>query len=254
MNLTAKLIPLALASAAALACAQTTTVPAQPSATTTPTDISPEIRTLLQMLHDRKATLKDFTAKIDNSVEHIAGDKEGTLGTVDYIDDSAAGGGGTKFSVHFTTDTEEGKPKYKHDRDIIFDGKTFTIVDYKVKSFHQQTPEKPANPNSFDSELPVPIGIPPATVAQDFNVTLLPSKDPNLATLRLVPRVKGRVEYTQLDLTIDKKLQLPIQVVSTAKGGDVTTIKFLDPQINTGKAKIASNAPPKDPGWTIEIK
>jgi hypothetical protein len=65
-----------------------------------------------------------------------------------------------------------------------------------------------------------------------------------------VPRAISKFDFKQLDITIDKKLELPIKLVQTAKGrqGDITTIKLTDIQPNTGKAKMQDLTPP--PGWT----
>jgi len=42
-----------------------------------------------------------------------------------------------------------------------------------------------------------------------------------------------------MDITIDKKLELPIQMAQEDKSGDITTIRVSEIKVNTGKAKVA---------------
>ncbi|MCL2646885.1 MAG: hypothetical protein FWD61_07740 [Phycisphaerales bacterium] len=247
---------------AAVACGQT--LPAKPAtqpatrSADVATPASPEARQILQRLHDRKATLKDFTAKVDYSVEHPAGDTDGNVGSVVYSDE-ALPPSAPKLAAIFTGDTEDGKPVRIHARTIALDGKALTIIDFNAKDFKQQKapPDKPFNPNSLDSPIPVPLGLDVEEVVKNFVVTVQPpasAADPNLESIRVVPRIKGKFDYKQLDITIDKKLMLPVKVVVRAVGGDVTTIKFSEPRVNTGKVEFPDTTPPKEAGWTIEIK
>jgi outer membrane lipoprotein-sorting protein len=211
--------------------------------------LAPEAREILQTLQDRKKTLKDFTARIDYSVEHISTDVDGKLGHVDYVD-SGAGGGTVQFSVDFTIDTVNGKPSHKRHSQIILDGKDLIAIDFDSKQF-SKSPSPPTN--SLESQIPLPIGLKVEDVTSNFNVEMRPAgKDANLPTLRLTPRLKGKFEYQQLDVTVDKKLQIPVKVIVYTNRGETTTIKFIDPDINSGKAKIITPIVP-DPaqGWTI---
>ena len=53
-----------------------------------PVTAAPEVREPLQMLRDRKDTLKDFAAKIDYNVKDPRGDATGKTGTVAYLMDA----------------------------------------------------------------------------------------------------------------------------------------------------------------------
>jgi len=253
MNRKFNIVPLLLLSA--VACAQTASVPPTPTTASTAPALDPEVRQILQQLHDRKATLKDFTAQIDYSVQHPAGDVDGAIGTAVYVDDGKL----SKLAVTFTHDTDEGKKVRVRKRHFILDGKAFTMVDFKGKEFKQQLapPEKQFNPNSLDAMIPVPIGIDVDEIAMNFEVTLLPPPPPadaNVHAISVVPRVKGRFDFKRLDLFIDKKLQLPVKVVHHAVGGDVTTMTFSEIKVNAGKVDFPSTVPPTEAGWTIEIK
>ena len=230
------------------ACAGGQTLPSENKAA----EITGDARKILQKLHDRKATLKDFTAKIDYSVLHPIGDTDGMIGTAVYVDDGTI----PKLAASFTHDTEEGKITRVRKRNFVLDGDAFTMIDFKGKEFKQQKalPGKPFKPNSLDAMIPVPIGLDVDEVIRNFLVTLQPSTDPNIEILRVVPREKEKYDYKQIDITIDKKLEIPVKIVVIATNDDITTVKFSDPQINTGKVDFPDTTPPKAPGWTIEIK
>jgi hypothetical protein len=217
--------------------------------------VAPEVRELLQLLHDRKDTLKDFTGKIDYSVTDKLGDTTGRRGTVDYVTDPLLG---PKFSADFTMNTTEGKPTLKYHVQFIFDGREFTIKDYgqnnNVRQFVRSTVlkpgDKPGSAVALNGAMPLPIGLDVDDVIRNFDAALLPSTDANLPVLKLVPRVKGRFDYVELDVTVDKKQQLPVKLVQTAANGSVTTITLTELDINKGQAKILDAATPASEGWT----
>ena len=245
---------------AAVACAQSTlpspgpaAAPAAPGpgaaaeGSTASTPLSPAARGVLTTLQDRKKTLKDFTANVDYSVEHVSTDVDGSLGTVDYVDTPA----GPEFSIAFVKDTLNGKTTHMHERHIIYDTKNLTTIDYQAKQYNQAPVSTSAG--SLESEVPIPIGVKVDDVTHNFNVVERPSTDPNEATLRLTPLVKGKFNYSQLDVTVDKKLEIPVKIVVYGTHGDVTTIKFTDIAINTGKAKMLDSKPPTGLEWTIHL-
>ena len=206
--------------------------------------VAPEIRELLKMLHDQKDMLKDFTGKIDYSVADKTGDVTGKRGTVDYVDDPVKG---PEYSADFTTNTTEGKPTLKYHVQFIFDGRDFTVKDFgksnDVRQFVRSRilPEgaKPGDAVSLNGAMTLPIGLDVEDVLRTFDVTQGVSKDANLGVLKLAPKVKGKFNYTQLEVTVDKKLQLPTTLAQTAPDGTVTTITLTDLDINSKKAKVA---------------
>jgi hypothetical protein len=236
---------------AGLAFGQTAAPASQPR-------MDPLAESTLQMLHDRRDTLKDFQAKVVYDVYHSrTDDHEGKTGTVDFLNDPA---NGPQFSVHFTEDTVEQKPVKRHEQDLVFDGRKLTVIDRRAMQYRQQdvlpAGAKPGDAVTLNGQITLPIGISPEDVAKNFEVTVEPSTDANTVVLKLVPRPEAKLnfEFKQLDLTVDKTLQLPIKIVRTDKKGDVTTVEFKDPTINTHKATMIDTTPPKDPGWEIDIK
>lgn len=216
--------------------------------------LSPEARDILKMLEARRDTLKDFTGKIDYSVFHPdLGDNTGKRGTVDFLVDPNKG---PNFTVDFTADTEDGKPRRAHHQQVIFDGQNVTTKDFPVKQFIRinvvPPGGKPGDATTLNGPMPLPVGIKVDEVEQNFNVTVLPGTTggPDHVTLRLAPKVASKFDFRQLEVTIDKKLQIPVKLVQTARNRDVTTITLTDIQLNTGKARMQDPNPPAGEGWT----
>ncbi len=212
----------------------------------------------LNMLHDRRDTLKDFQADVVYDVYHSrTDDHEGRTGKVDYLHDPATG---PQFSVHFIEDTADGKPVKRHEQDLVFDGTHVTMIDRRAMQYRRQDAlppgAKPGDAVTLKGLVPLPIGIKVEEITSNFTVTVTPSPDENHTVLKLIPlpETKADFEFKQLDLTVDKKLQLPVKIVRTDKKGDVTTVEFNNPQINTGKATMIDTTPPKGSGWDIDIK
>jgi hypothetical protein len=219
----------------------------------TPTSaITHDAREALKILEDRKNTLQDFTAKIDYAVLHPdLGETSGKRGTVDFLNDPNKG---PIFTVEFTADTDDlGKVKRAHKQQVIFDGQTVTTKDFPVKQFMRMNVlppgGKPGDAIALNGPLTLPIGIRVDDVAANFDVSVVKSDD-NATTLRLVPRTAGKFDFRELQITIDKKLELPVKVVQTAKNRDVTTIILTEVQPNTGKARMQDPNPPANEGWT----
>jgi hypothetical protein len=242
---------LAAITLAATVWGQTTAPASQPP-------IDPLAEGTLQMLHDRRETLKDFQAKVVYDVYHPdTDDHEGKRGTVDVVIDPA---NGPQFSVHFTDDTIDGKPVKRHLQDLVFDGRKLTLIDRRAMRFNQQDVlppgEKPGAADLLKSQVPLPIGIPPDEVRKNFEVSALPATDGTGVILTLVPRAEVRADFDfrEVQLTVNKQMQLPVKIVKTDKKGVVTTVEFQDPAINTGKSTMMDTTPPKEPGWDVDIK
>ncbi len=258
-----RIVPIILLLAAVPAYAQTvpTTAPAasEPAATA-PDDTSSEARAILDLLEKRGDTLKDFHGTLAYSVYHAKTDEaEANDGYIDYI---KAPTGGTRFSVRRSNIKLDGKiMKQNLELDMVFDGQWLTLIDPLKKIFRRiqvappVAPGQPApNVMKIDGPIPMPIGQKTADVIKEFQVQLLPTKDENLLQLKLTPRIKGKYDFSELDLTIDRRMQIPVKMVSTAPRGDVTTVEFHDLQINQDHAKIIDvKTPDQKDGWTVEI-
>jgi hypothetical protein len=250
----------AVAMAAGACAAQT--IPSIPPAPVTPVagpvgpvTAAPEVVDLLKMLHDRKDTLKDFVANINYNVKDTRDDETGEVGRISFLMDPAKG---PMFSVDFDKKTAGGTVKSIYHRQLIFDGKDLTIkelgIDGNGRTYARKTllppGAKPGDAVTLNGALPLPIGLDVNDVLQSFDVTLSPSTDPNLAVLKLVPRERKKFDYKQLEVTVDRKLQLPVKLLQTAMDDTETTIKLTAIEINTGKAKMLDPSTPAADGWT----
>jgi hypothetical protein len=252
------LTPILFAMLVAVARAQTTAPAPMPTIAPKaeipgpPPPLDSKVVPTLKMLQDRPATLKDFTGKVDYSVFHPRTlDTDGKRGMIDFLADPVTG---LLFTADFTEDTEGGLPVRKHHQQVIFDGKFVALKDFDVKQYTRNDVlppgAKPGDAISLSGDMPLPIGLKVDDVARNFEVTLLPSTDPNQTNLRLVPRIKDKFSFQKLDVTIDNMLQLPVKMVQTGLGdskAEVTTITLTELSINTGKAKMESTIPPA--GW-----
>ena len=82
---------------------------------------------------------------------------------------------------------------------------------------------KPGDAVTLNGEMTLPIGLDVEDVANNFTVTLEKSTDPNLAVLKLVPINKAKFSrYSQLEITVDKTLQLPVKLVQVSESVDTT--------------------------------
>jgi len=247
-------------SAAGQTSAPATEPAASEPAVSAPAEMDPVAREALKMLQDRKGTLKDFQAKVNYDVVHTkTEDREGKLGTVDYVMDSAAG---PTFSARFDIDTSEGVPIKKHRQDLVFDGTNVTVIDYAGKTYTRRSVlgpgGKPGDATSLNGGVPLPIGLNVEEVGRNFAVTALPGDAGAKAdevVLQLVPReeVRGKFEFKKLVLTVDRKLELPVKVVRTERNGDVTTVEFSEMAVNTGKSTMVDTSLPKGGNWGIDL-
>jgi hypothetical protein len=220
-----------------------------------PVTAAPEVIDLLKMLRDRKDTLKDFVGNIDYNVKDPRGDATGKTGTVAYLMDATKG---PVFSANFDKKTTNGKVSGFYYVQFIFDGKDFTIKDLgfdgKGRTYLHSTllppGAKPGDAVTLNGALPLPIGLDVNDVLQSFEATLLPSTDVNVGVLKLVPRDHKKFDYKELDVTVDRKLQLPVKLVQTAMDDTETTIKLTELEINAGKAKMLDPSTPAADGWT----
>ncbi|HVX86136.1 MAG TPA: outer membrane lipoprotein carrier protein LolA [Phycisphaerae bacterium] len=232
------------------------------------TSAPPEAMGVLKTLQDRAGTLKDFTAKVESDTTHLAGDVDTQTGDAVFVNDAGAGGGAGggagsefKFAAHFTNATSDGKAAPTPDLEIVFDGTRMTMIDRKAKTYRSSTLTSPgggagtgSGVTSLGGPMPLPIGLDPAAVVKDFQVTMGEAPDGDHVVLKLKPRDKTKFDYKSLTMTVDKKLQLPVEVDVDQKGGEETAIKLTDVKVNGGGVTIPEVTPPKEAGWTVEEK
>jgi hypothetical protein len=256
-------VSMALAQNAAPAPQTPPSATTAPSATATLPTTTPAVMHILQMLHDRDATLRDFTAKVRKEDLNVkVGDKE-------YRDGDAAYQkleGVTKLGIHFSVLRGDDVPPTPLDEDLVFDGRHFIHRDGKAKTYSVQE-LVPAGENFNPLKLgagplPLPIGQDPAEILRDFTVTLEPvnAKDlpkgykdaSELTAIKLVPRVVGKYDFKSAVLVIDPKLELPIRIATVSRDDNLGSVTLTDVRVNLGKLKILDVPEPQaNSGWTI---
>lgn len=231
---------------------------------------TPEVSALLDRLHARDATLKDFVGKLQlSSTNARTGEQKIFVGTVQYQKTSV-----TNLYVRF--DMQKDDTGVVIDKDlqhqIVIDGRWLIDSDGKNKRFVKQelvSPGKTYNPFKLgQGPLPLPIGQPKEDILARFAVTLIPTgaKDPmNTAHLKLVPlseRYQQVYKMMQMDLWVDLSQDIPTKVVRTELGDpaddgsrDTTAVLIKDLQVNNGSAKIPQlPTPAAGSGWDVSVE
>lgn len=231
----------------------------------------PDAEALLDRLHARDATLKDFAGKLQLiSSNARTGEQKNFSGNVQY----QKAGATTKLYVRFDVQKDEtGVVVDKNlQHDILIDGRWLIDSDGKNRRFVKQElvpPGKTYNPFKLgQGPLPLPIGQPKEDILARFTVTLIPAdaRDPvNTSHLRLVPineRYQQIYKMMQMDLWVDLAHDLPVKVVRTDLGEptddgsrDTTTVVLKDLQVNAGQIKIpALPTPDAGSGWDVAVE
>lgn len=261
----------------------TPSTPTAPAATAPTTRPAPEAMHLLVLLHDRDATLKDFTAqvrKVDVNVR-LGGSGEIREGKAAYEKTKNV----TKLGIHFDVLKGDGMANVKLDETLVFDGRYFIHKDPEAKMLTKRelVPEgQHFNPLKLGAgPMPLPIGQDPEEIIRDFVVTLEPvdvTKLPpgytaddvkpgtasgggvamaggKLQGLKLVPRVGGKFEFTSAELLVDTTLSLPVRILTVAPDTNTSSLTLTQVKINPGHSNILDVSEPlPNTGWQVEFE
>jgi hypothetical protein len=240
---------------------------ADPAPASAPGEMS--IVDTLKLLEDRGGTLKDFTANLRYSVEHVReAATETNTGTVAYVREA---GKETKMAIQLDNLIVDGaKVREGLNHQIVFDGLWITEKDPPNKTFRRIEVAKAGgvkkDPFALRGPIPLPIGQSAAQVLKDFKVEKIPFADHPTkpvakapVALRLTPKVEKVYDFTQLDLVVDTDpaVKLPVRIAKTGLDENITTVIFRELKINTGEAgklPIFDVSEPKEAGWKKEIK
>ncbi len=205
--------------------------------------VSPLVWKTLGMLQRRGKTLHNFSADLLLTTSHPrTGETDENTGRVWYMKRGKI----IRFAIHFDKLIVDGSVAQAHARhDIVFDGRWLVDRDARAKIFRKTElvpPGKVYNPLKLgQGPVPVPIGQNRNKVLHDFQVTVaaLPKgkrgrgalAGPNLAPshtvcLRLVPKIRNVYRFKRLDVFINTKLQLPVEVVRTGVDGSTGCTPF----------------------------
>ena len=242
----------------------TASAPSSASApATTPAGVDPAVDALLDELE--KAGQKDQTleAKVTYTVDFpTTAERETRVGTVQYQKDTADSP--AKFRLYFETFQSIDDPKPRPEKyEYAWDGEFFTEVKHKIQSMnkYQLAPkgEKIDPMKIAKGPFPLLFGCKKKDLLELFDITTRPPQKSDPAGsryLRLVPKSDraDEVNYTAVQLWVDEKTFLPIQIVSTEKNKNKSTALFSDVKAGTTfKPEIFS---PRDPGgkWNYHVE
>lgn len=224
---------------------------------------TPEVMRNLQLLHDRDATLQDFSAKVRKQDVNIHIDdtsiREGTAAYQKV-------GGVTKLGIHFDALSDQDMAKIKLNEDLVFDGRHFIHKDPRAKTYTVRElvpPGENFNPLKLGAgPLPLPIGQEPQEILRDFEVSLEPVDPRNLpagykaaeelVALKLNPRAQGKYSFKTAVLLVDPKMALPVRISTVAPDGNTSSVTLSQVKINQGNLQVLDVAEPAaNTGWTI---
>lgn len=167
-----------------------------------------------------------------------------------------------KFRVTFQTLQLDRGPKREQVIDYIFDGHWLTVAKHAIKTMTRYQVaaegEKVQALRIGKGPFPVPFG----QKTEDIVRYLLPSTrkaaasdPPNTDYLLLTPKPgrKKVVNFTKLELWVDRKTNLPVKVRTRDDSKNVTTVEFKDIQTHA-ELKPALFAMDKPAGWTQTIE
>jgi len=220
--------------------AQTTTAPATQSTTAAET-VSPEVDQILTRQEKASNAIKDLQADIRHELyQVIPDDRQTKLGLIRYR--AASKGDNARFMISFDTLIHEDL-KLKQKEWFCFDGKWLREIHEQTKTAIDRevvAPNEKIDPFKLgEGPFPLPFGQHKADILKNFKVTLAkPEKtDPeNTDHLVLVPKPESPYtkRYEKLEFWIDRKLDLPIKVVSHDRHSNIVTVDFKNVKINTG--------------------
>jgi outer membrane lipoprotein-sorting protein len=177
-----------------------------------------------------------------------------------------------RFRIHFDDylqqDLEDSAPAkpVKYDEDYVFDGMWVTRRNTHTKTVQKWEVSKTANDKEMfrlgKGPFPLPFAIKKKDIKENFDVKL-PGPDPNEPAgpanthhLQLIPKAQSSYakDYLQMNLWIDQKTSIPVQISYENIDYEVTTVTWT--KIKTDKEiknKVFElEAPGND--WDVDIK
>lgn len=150
-------------------------------------------------------------------------------------------GGKSKLRINFKTLKQDDEKEQKYREEYIFDGMWLTQIDYQIKQANRyQLAEPNELVDAFDlasKNFPI-IGFTKIEdLNKDFEIKLVEEKESEPSQfIKLHLKVKAdsayKDDYTSFEFWIDRKLNLPAQIVAVSTEEDIIQVKLLKPQVN----------------------
>lgn len=149
--------------------------------------------------------------------------------------------GKSKLRINFETLKQDDEKEQKYREEYIFDGVWLTQIDYQIKQANRYQLAEPNEPvDAFDlaaKNFPI-IGFAKIEdLSKDFEIKLIEEKESEPSQfirlhLKVKPDSAYKDDYTSFEFWIDKKLNLPAQIVAVTTEQDISQVKLLRPQVN----------------------
>ena len=236
------------------------TAPAAPGPQTLPAPPE-EVKRRLENLEKAGAKYAAIQAKVQYQVDMaMTGDTEQRTGWVAYQQETAQTP--AKFRVQFET-LRLGEGKTINDRvDYAFDGEWLTVAKHRIKQmtrYQVATKGEKVDPLKLGrGPFPLPFGQKTGQMIRFFEASARPStpddpKDTDYLKLTTRKEFKKDINFTQLEMWIERATNLPVKLVSKDDKKNVTTLVFTD--IQTDK-KLSDDMflLPRPLGWSLSIE
>lgn len=221
---------------------------------------SADVEVVLDRLERAGQKVEDLTANVRHEVfDLLIEDLQVKNGEIRYRRAQP----NAQFMVRFDRLRQEGVVIEKKEW-FVFDGRWLTEAREQTQQIVKR--EIVAEGERIDpfrlgeGPFPLPFGQKKQEMLEHFEITLAPpspDQPPQTDHLRCVPRPDTRMadEYGQLELWVDRSLDLPVKIVADQKKDNKrVTVTFADMKLNTGVAGSTFEFKPP-PGWpapTIE--
>ena len=150
-------------------------------------------------------------------------------------------GGKSKLKINFKTLKHDDEKEQKYREEYIFDGVWLTHINYQIEQVNRYQLAEPNEPvDAFDlaaKNFPI-IGFAKIEeLNKDFEIKLVEEKESKASQfiklhLKVKPDSDYKDDYTSFEFWIDKKLNLPAQIVAVTTEEDISQVKLLKPQVN----------------------
>jgi hypothetical protein len=210
---------------------------------------------VLEKLHKSILDLKSYQGQIEYKfIQPALFDSQDLRKGILYY---AKEGNKSELRVNFQTRKQDEEPEHKYIEQYIvldgaslaypgrrFEGTWLVCIDYQVEEVKLKQLAEPSDPNKpmdvfelASKYLPLVGFTKTEELKEQFEINLVEQKSPESKDfiqvhLKVRPDSMYKDDYTSIVLWIDKKINLPAEIVAQTTEGDIYEIKFLKPKIN----------------------
>ncbi|MEN6384630.1 MAG: hypothetical protein ABFD79_05480 [Phycisphaerales bacterium] len=187
-----------------------------------------DVNKTIEKLNKAAANLRNLTAKIEYTHNQTLFDTQ-TLRTGELFYSKDANN--AFLRINFQTLKQDQSVLQQYKEDYIFDGRKLLRVDYQSKSYvsEQYSTDKAIEPFELVQDYFPIVGLAkPQEITQEFESSL------TNGMLKLVPKESSRFfkAYTQVNVTIDPNLNLPVTFNAATTDNEEITIRLTNIEIS----------------------